>query len=190
MRNKDSRSNATLLKAANIADGQSLGFSTSTNFAISLHKRRYSACLSNCTCKCHGKACRQTHTFLSDILGNLLIRYSGTLAAMSECSNTCRKDGVCNARVTYVFPLWFVAMATSLFVWRKQGSLTVSLAVRTFTKDWRLFHYIGSGDLASVKFLIRHKRVSPNDVEIICGRTALHVRFLETVLSKYSLTHT
>ena len=178
--NRYSRPSATLLTAANIADGQSLGSTTSNSFAISLHKRHHSACLSNCTCECHGKACRQTHTFLSDIFGKLLIGYSGTLAAMSECSNTCRKDGVYSAQVTYVFPLWFVARAISVFVWRKQRSLTASLAVRNFTEDYKLFHYIRSGDLANLKFLIHHKRVSPNDLEISCGRTALHVRFLET----------
>lgn len=184
VQNKDSRPNATLLTAANIADGQSLGSSRSSNFAISLQKRHHSAYLSNRTCECHGKASRQTHTFLSDILGKLLIGYSGTLVAMSECSNTCRKDGVYNAQVTYVFPLWFVAKAISVFVWRKQRSLTVSLAVRNLTEDWKLFHYIVSGDLPSLKSLVHRKRVSPNDFEISSGRTALHVRSLENSLIK------
>ena len=178
VQSKDSKPDAKPNSAANVADGQSLKFSTSSNMTVSLHKRHHIPCLSNCRCQCQSKVCRQILTFLTEILGKLLIEYSGTLTAMDECSNTCRNDVVFNAQVTYVFPYWFVEKAISMAIRRTQRSLTVFVAVRNYTQEWKLVHYILSGDLSGVKFMVQRKRVSPNDLDTCYGRTALHVRSL------------
>ena len=180
VQNADSRPNAALIAAANIADEQALKSSASSRVAVYLHKRRHSACMSDCRCKCHNKACRQTPAFLGGILGKLLVGYSGTLVGIDECSSTCRNNAVFNIQVTYVFPGWFVAKAISMSFWRThQSPLTVFLAVRNYTEDRQLFHHIRSEDLDGVRYLLQHKRVSPNDLETSRGGTALHVRSLQ-----------
>lgn len=174
---KDSKPSAALITAADIVDGQSFESPTSNRLAVYLHKRRHSACMSDCRCKCHNKAYRQTPTFLGKIFGKLLLGYSGTLAGMDECINTCRSNVAFNIQVTYTFPGWFVAKATATSIWRShQSPLTLFLAVRNYIEDRHLFRHIGSGGLDGVRFLIQHRKVSPNDLEVTRGRTPLDVR--------------
>ena len=64
----------------------------------------------------------------------------------------------------------------SLLLWKtQQVELSMLLTVRNYSPDEKIFQHLMIKDWTKVELLIRHDRVSPNDLDTAYGQTLMHV---------------
>lgn len=158
--------------------GKSLGDEpTTTHLFVQVHRDRHVGCDPRCPCVCHREKKGRTPDFFTSLLGKLFIGYSGTPTGSIPCSvRSCRNSVAFSAKATYIFPAWFVGKSISLLLWKtQQAELSMLLKVRNYSQDEKIFQYLGVKDWTKVELLIRHDRVSPNDLNSTYGQTLMHV---------------
>ena len=150
---------------------------TITHLFVQVHRDRHGGCDPRCPCVCHREKKGRTPDFFTSLIGKLFIGYSGTPIGSTPCSiRSCRNSVAFSAKATYIFPAWFVGKSISLLFWKtQQAELSILLKVRNYSQDEKIFQYLGVKDWTKVEFLIRHDRVSPNDLESAYGQTLMHV---------------
>ncbi|KAI9832146.1 MAG: hypothetical protein M1819_004497 [Sarea resinae] len=160
------------LKRAEVSTTQILN---STHAIVRVHTRQRAGCSPDCPCTCHQKHRIQSANFLTRIVGKLFVGYSGRLVGSSCCSEpSCRNSMTLNLQATYIFPRWFLAKAMALMAWQSRNSaLTIVVKIRNYATDQEPFRRIAAGDFIGLEYLIHHKRISPNDLEVGRGQTLL-----------------
>lgn len=64
----------------------------------------------------------------------------------------------------------------SFILWKtQQAELSMFLKVQSYSPDEKIFHHLMVKDWTKVNLLLRHGRVSPNDLEKTYGQTLMHV---------------
>lgn len=136
------------------------------------------ACWSDCACSCHRRQNFKTPTILSNIAGNLMLGYNGSMVLKQRCTvASCRKCSDKSPQISYYFPSWFVQRAITLSLTKTAfGTPTLNLKVRRVVSEMsELFRLSRFGDVAGVQALFSAQEASPDDVNPIGGWTALHV---------------
>ena len=153
---------------------------TTTHLFVRVHRERHVSCDPRCPCVCHRERKGRTPDFLSSLIGRLFVGYSGTPIGSVRCSvRSCKNSVAFGAKVTYIFPQWFVGKSMSLLLWKtQQAELSMLLTVRNYSPDEKIFQHLMIKDWTKVQLLIRHDRVSPNDLETAYGQTLMHVSLL------------
>lgn len=163
---------------------------TTTHLFVRVHRERHLTCDPRCPCICHRERKGRTPDFLSGLVGRLFVGYSGTPIGSVHCSvRSCRNNVVFGAKVTYIFPQWFVGKSVSFILWKtQQAELSMLLKVRNYSPDEKIFHHLMVKDWTKVELLIQQERVSPNDVERVYGQTLMHVSplFLSGIVSFFT----
>ena len=167
---------------------------TTTHLFVQVHRDRHVGCDPRCPCVCHREKKRRTPDFFLSLVGKLFIGYAGTPIGSIPCSvRSCRKSVAFSAKATYIFPAWFVGKSISLLLWkRQQAELSMLLKIRNYSQDEKIFQYLAIKDWTKVEYLIRHDRVSPNDLESTYGQTLIHVSLfhLSSFIESFKLTLT
>ena len=150
---------------------------TTSHLFVQVHRDRHVGCDPRCPCVCHREKKGRTPDFFTSLVGKLFIGYSGTPIGSVPCSvRSCRNSVAFSAKATYIFPAWFVGKSISLLLWKtQQAELSMLLKVRNYSQDGKIFRYLGVKDWTKVELLIRHDRVSPNDLEPEYGQTLMQV---------------
>ena len=156
-------------------------------FQAYLPKPRLHPCASNCKCDCHKGHSFKSSSFFDRILGILLLRYAGKpLGTIQKCSSgSCQARSHVEARVQYVFPLWFLNRMIDLYF--RVSYLQepcVSLTVRgLFSNNSHSLILIVRDDEEGLQLSSGGAR--PNDVSIADGSNVLCVSITMIIDSHY-----
>ena len=146
----------------------------STTIALRLTER----CDIGCKCTCHQQKRVRSPSSLSHVFGSLFIGYVGFPSLFSQCGfgNICCEKTEIKGSITYVFPLWFAALAVMINVEQLQRRspqmLIRCLRVRPFSST--PFQAVAQNQVDHVKSLIVESQASVLDVDEI-GRSLLTV---------------
>ena len=164
---------------------------TTTHLFVQVHRERHVGCDPRCPCICHREKKGRTPDAFTSLIGKLFIGYSGTPIGSIPCSiRSCRNSVAFRAKATYIFPAWFIGKSISLLLWKTQkAELSMLLKVRNYSQDEKIFQHLGVKDWTKVELLIRHDRVSPNDLESAYGQTLMHVSLfhLSSLMGSFKL---
>jgi len=86
--------------------------------------------------------------------------------------------------MTYYFPRILLSKALAIHIGMSQyNEPEFSLSVRNIVPgNAPIITAAFEGDIARLKYLLRSRRAHPNDVDVLTGRTALHVSIFRECL--------
>ncbi|KAI9889845.1 MAG: hypothetical protein M1814_004947 [Vezdaea aestivalis] len=151
---------------------------TSAVTQISMELRRCNPRAGICSCICHKHRTAQTPYILRDLIGNLLIGYSGMFLLKEKCNvRTCSGSHAKSIRLNYQFPWWFVAwtiqMTWHTCAWGPELNLMVQKRLPEFEEN-SVFLLAKAGNYEGVKYLLTNREIMPNDATDKRGHTPLH----------------
>lgn len=134
-------------------------------------------CPPECQCTCHLQTFWKTPKYLQQIVGYLLLGYSGHHPMQQEqCISSCLRKQSRPTHVTYFFPRWFVSRAISFSISNAVHTPTLDIKLRRVVPESsQLFSLSRFGDVQGVKTLFDNGLASPYDIHFRGGWTALHV---------------
>ncbi len=96
---------------------------------------RRNICTSRCQCRCHSNN-KHSIALRTSLFGNLFVGYSGIPGMSYTCNErSCMSRDRATLEVSYVFPLWFLCYAISLFMIRtRSGGPNIGLFI---TREYR-----------------------------------------------------
>ena len=131
-------------------------------------------CRRDCRCQCHRRAVLQTPRLLERLIGTLFVNYIGIPRQDDACLTNCRRRRGFKARVTYLFPHWFLMRKFSAIITSESGSPHISIRVsRQVSSKSEIFRLCRVGDVEGVKRLFVDGQASPFDVSAQTGSTVL-----------------
>ena len=132
------------------------------------------SCRRDCRCQCHRRAVLQTPRLLERLIGTLFMNYIGIPRQDDACLTNCRRRRGFKARVTYLFPHWFLMKKFSAIITSESGSPHISIRVsRQVSPKSKIFSLCRVGDVEGVKRLFIDGQASPFDVSAQTGSTVL-----------------
>lgn len=141
------------------------------------------ACQKWCSCVCHKKNYLKISTPLKLILGSLFIGYSGFPVNTPACNQkSCKRRSIPSLDLTYYFPTWFLTrciISSLKFIPLAGPELVLRMPrlITWTTPEADLFHLAKAGNTCGIQNLFSEGRVSPFDVTLSLGESALLVSF-------------
>lgn len=142
---------------------------------------RFRSCNKWCSCVCHRQNHLKFSTPLTYVLGSLFVGYSGLPVSTPPCNeHSCVRRAIPSFEFSYYFPRWFLARSIllSLKVVPLMGpelTLRMPRLIRWTSKEANLFHLAKAGDLHGIQSLFTAGTVTPFDVTLSSGESALFV---------------
>ena len=147
--------------------------------AITFHLNRVVRCHGNCECVCHSRSRLQTPNFLNRFFGQLFIGYAGLPIWTRDCDRSdCTNHYSRAFQVSYTFPGWLLSRTvdiTAAMTYTNEPHFGLKIRNRVQNTENSVFSLARNGNLAGIKDLYVRRLVSPNDLEVMTGQTALHV---------------
>ena len=141
-------------------------------------QRRYLACTSSCTCRCHNRLAWTSPTWLSPLLGQIFAGYAGLPVLSAYCDQLdCQRGSEQFVSIQYFFPSWFALRILQAYLrFSRYNGIEQSLRVsRVVWNGAEIFSKIYSRDTKGVQALLGSREAFPFDVESVLGTTALDV---------------
>lgn len=140
------------------------------------------SCKKWCSCVCHKQNHLKFSTPLTYVLGSLFVGYSGLPVSTPPCNeHSCLRRAIPALEFSYYFPGWFLArsLLMSLKLVPLAGpelTLRMPRLIRWTTKEANLFHSARAGKLEAIQSMFTGGIVTPFDVTLSLGESALFVR--------------
>ncbi len=142
---------------------------------------QHNTCEQWCNCQCHASTQLQTPRWMRNAIGQFFIGYSAVPCKMFRPCNeaSCQRRSVPRARISYYFPVWFLARKIYLHAtWNALEGPELLIRLRRIVGPSALiFWYAGQGDLRGIQGLFSGGHASVDDVSATDGSSALQVRF-------------
>ena len=136
-------------------------------------------CPISCGCSCHKQRYLRTPNWANQVLGSLLVGYSGLTGLSPRCHiPICQNRSGSNARITYIFPWWVLSrvLAVHIAYTQPEGPELCLRVLRVCPKHADIFFAASMNYVSRIKKLLSQGKASVLDVEFGTNRTALHVR--------------
>ena len=157
-------------------DNGKVGLSHFSSVQIRM-SREANSCGDWCSCSCHARQQLRTPHFMDQVIGSLLIGYSGISVTKANCNEfACKQRSYPSVHFTYFFPYWFLSRIITLSVraTASQGPELCLKVPRVRGRTEAVFRAAVSGDVEHMKSLLIKGFASPLDVSSSSGLSALH----------------
>ncbi|KAL9117489.1 MAG: hypothetical protein Q9187_005974 [Circinaria calcarea] len=144
--------------------------------ALHMEFTKYQRCCSSCLCSCHHQNRVRSPRLLNDILGSLLIGYSGLPCYRQTCDRDCKKGASKGGVILqYTFPGWILKKTLCMMMAcsKMKGPELLLRCLRVRPEESPIFEAVRAGNLSEVKNLLVNGEASIIDVNYR-GYSPLH----------------
>ena len=134
-------------------------------------------CRSGCVCACHLQQKSATPTFLSKLIGQVFVGYSGLPVLSPTCNvHACQKSRASQVNLEYWFPLKYVSSTIVRMQFGYQPNLGTMFQLDTLRRvpdSAQCVNFALNGNIDGLKFLFSNGLASPRDVSTTRGYSVL-----------------
>lgn len=169
---------STLDKNREVFQGVSQPATSNSPILLQTSLSRPSCGTQLCCCRCHKITTRKLPRWLQQVVGFLLIGYSGIPYSQPCNERNCRREDKSLLTVTYYFPWWFWSHSLISFMnkWDPvEGNVLGVRTPRIVHNAAPVFQMTTRGNIEGLQDLFSQGLASPFDVQLGTGLSVLHV---------------
>jgi hypothetical protein len=184
--NKEGNASAVNNTTTKLSTSQHVPNSMLQKPVICFRMYKQSNCEGACDCSCHSNYQYRTPLMLGNLIGTLLLGYTGSSLLRPKCEkSTCQNRTGQTFQLTYCFPRWFLERAIHFvvamtYIGTPMFGLEVRRRVRWGSED-SILRFALTGNTVGVKLLLDAGTSSMTDVDPNRGRSALYVSLHEKI---------